>query len=184
MSFYRHENLPSSFSRFLKLPVDQRPKLLEDLEREADYLVEAVCFCLMPNHYHLIVKQLKDGGIETFTRKFQDSHAKYYNIRHERTGPLFENRFKAVLVEDRNQLIHLSRYIHLNPHTSFVVRKKEDLLTYPWSSFPEYLGLTKGFCNPEIMMQEFGSPKQYQDFVFNRADYQRTLEEIKHLTIE
>lgn len=184
VSFYRHKDPPFPFSRFLKLPADEQMRLLKGLEKQSNYLVEVVCFCLMPNHYHFVLKQLKDSGIETFTRRFQNSYAKYYNIKHKRAGPLFENRFRAVLVEDRNQLIHLSRYIHLNPYASFLVKKRKNLLTYPWSSLPQYLGFAKGFCSPKVVIQEFGNPNHYQEFVLNRADYQRRLEEIKHLTLE
>lgn len=184
LPYYRNKTTPLPFSKFLRLPYPEQMQLLKKLDTQKDHLIEVVCFCLMPNHYHLLLRQTKNGGIETFIRIFQDSYAKYFNTRYERSGPLFESRFKAVLVENEEQLIHLSRYIHLNPYTSAIVRKKKALLTYPWSSLPEYLGHTKGFCNPGTVISMFKSPNRYKQFVLDRADYQRKLEEIKHLIFE
>jgi len=77
-------------------------------------LVNVMAFCLMPNHFHLLLEQLVDGGIQKFMHKVGMGHAKYFNKRYERTGRLFESNFKAVLVENDSQLWHLPRYIHLN----------------------------------------------------------------------
>ena len=138
----------------------------------------------MPNHFHLLLKQIKRKGISSFISNFQNSYAKYFNARHQRTGSLFQNPFKAVLVEDEGQLLHLSRYIHLNPYSSLVVKKKNDVLNYPWSSFIQYKNQKNSFCQPEVVLDKFDSLKDYEKFVLDRADYQKTLEEIKHLTCE
>lgn len=184
LSYYRNKTTPLPFSKFLRLPYPEQMQLLKKLDAQRDYPTEIVCFCLMPNHYHLLLRQTENGGVETFIRIFQDSYAKYFNTRYERNGPLFGSRFKAVLVENKEQLIHLSRYVHLNPYTSAIVRKKKELLTYPWSSLPEYLGHAKGFCSPGTVISTFESPIHYQQFVLDRADYQRKLEEIRHFILE
>lgn len=184
LSYYRYRNAPLPFSRFLKRPFEERLKILKALEEKGDLLVEIICFCLMPNHYHLLLKQAQEKGIMIFARNFQLSFAKYFNIKNERLGPLFESRFKAVRVEDENQLLHLSRYIHINPYTSFVISKKEELLTYPWSSLGEYLGGKKVLCSPEVILKNFKNPEDYGRFILDRADYQRKLDEISHLVFE
>jgi hypothetical protein len=88
----------------------------------------------MPNHFHLLVKQSQRNGIPEFMQKVQDSFAKYKNTRYKRTGGLYEGPFRAMRVKTENQLLHLSRYIHLNPHTSRVVPSLKELHDYPWTS--------------------------------------------------
>ena len=135
LNYYRFKNLPFPFSQLMRLNKGQREDVLRELEKSKGELIEIICFCLMPNHFHLLLKQLQDKGIMRFLRNFQDSYAKYFNIKHQRSGSLFQGRFKAVLIEDDAQLLHLSRYIHLNPYSSFIVRNKKSLSNYSWSSF-------------------------------------------------
>lgn len=145
-------------------------------------IVEIIVFCFMPNHFHFLVKQSIDGGITEFISKLSNSYTKYFNIKHKRVGPLLQGEFKSVLVESDEQLLHLSRYIHLNPLVSGLVK---DLGNYPWSSYPEYIGLSaQKICAKEIILNQFKSPKDYQRFVLDQADYGRELEIIKHQLIE
>lgn len=158
---------------------------MDSLHKINDKLVDIICFCLMPNHFHLLLNQLKDNGISKFMANLQNSFTRYFNTKHERIGHLLQGQFKAVLIEDDNQLLHVSRYIHLNPYSSYVVKDLESLEQYLWSSFPEYLGkVAAEICNKEIILSQFKDKKDYKKFVFDQADYQRRLEEIKHLVIE
>ena len=116
---------------------------------------------------------------------FQNSYTRYFNTSHRGIGPLLQGQFKAVRIEDDKQLLHLSRYIHLNPYTSFIVRDLEDLFEYPWSSFPEYLSkIETGICNKEHILSQFSSSDAYKSFVLDQANYQRELGKIKHLSLE
>lgn len=72
----------------------------------------------MPNHFHLLIKQTEQNGISEFVGKFSNSYTKYYNTKHNRVGALLQGQLKAVLIESGEQLIHVSRYIHLNPTSS------------------------------------------------------------------
>lgn len=184
LNYYHFKERPFPYSEFIKKRDDIRNKILKNSKTASKKLVEVICFCLMPNHFHLILKQLSNHGIMNFIRYFQNSYAKYYNIKYERFGSLFQNPFKAVLIEDDSQLLHLSRYIHLNPYSSFIIKKKKDIILYPESSLSEYLKKSDGFCRPGIVLDQFGSAKEYLKFVLDRADYQRSLEEIKHLVQE
>lgn len=143
-------------------------------------VVEIICYCLMPNHFHLMIRQVGEGGITEFISKLSNSYTKYYNIRHHRVGPLLQGEFKAVLVETDEQLLHLSRYIHLNPLVSFIVNVLDQ---YRWSSYHEFLS-GEGFCRKDLILRLFNSPADYQSFVLNQADYGRELERIKHKIIE
>lgn len=116
---------------------------------------------------------------------FQNSYTRFFTTKHHGIGPILQGQFKAVRVEDDNQLLHLSRYIHLNPYASFVVKELKDLIVYPWSSFPEYLGKTNTtICDKNIVLSHFKDAKDYRQFVFDQADYQRSLNQIKHLRLE
>ena len=140
----------------------------------------------MPNHFHLLLKQIIDGGISKFMSNFTNRYTRYLNTKNDRNGPIFQGRFKAIRIETDEQLLHVCRYIHLNPYTSYVVKTFSNLEKYPYSSFPEYLGKTKReFCNKELILHHFNKDrKDYKKFVFNQANYQRELNKIKHLTLE
>lgn len=145
-------------------------------------LVTILAYCLMPNHFHFVLKQEKDNGIRIFIQKLINSYSHFYNLKNKRKGPLFEGVFKAVRVETEEQLLHLSRYIHLNPVSSFLVEHPKD---YQYSSFSSYMGKDNPFeIDTTIIMSGFSSPKKYEEFVLSRKDYQRKLEEIKHLLKE
>lgn len=149
-------------------PVVMRNRIFERKEKKreiyirptyANYkrkkLVDVLAFCLMPNHYHLVVRQLIDGGISSFMRKLGDSYVKYFNDKHKRTGmgSLFQGKFKSRLVEDNNQLINLITYVHINPvginnsdwknsGIKNVAFAKKFLNNYRWSSYFDYIGET------------------------------------------
>lgn len=184
MRFYI-ANQPVKLSRFFSLSNLERQKLLEKIEKEDNSLVKLICFCLMPNHFHFLLRQTKNFGISKFMSNFQNSYTRYFNTRYEKIGPIFQGQFKAVRVEDDKQLIHLSRYIHLNPYSSFIVKNLNKLVDYPWSSFPEYLSdVNNEICDKEVILSSFQDKNKYKMFVFDNADYQRTLEGIKHLALE
>ncbi|MFC1726953.1 transposase [Patescibacteria group bacterium] len=185
INFYRYFPLPVRLSQFLDYSIKEKENILNDLASSMKDQVSILSFCLMPNHYHILARQIKDNGISNFLRLVQNSYTKYFNIKKERIGPLFQGPFKVVRVETDEQLIHLSRYIHLNPYSSYVVKSIEDLVKYPWSSFTNYLGKNSHqFVNKRFVLGMFKSKREYQNFVFNQADYQRQFEIIKHLAWE
>jgi putative transposase len=73
--------------------------------------VTVIAYCLMPNHFHLVLRQNEDGGISQYLADFQNSYTKYFDLKHRRSGAIFNRQFKAVLIESENQLLHLTRYI-------------------------------------------------------------------------
>lgn len=144
-------------------------------------IVEIICYCFMPNHFHLMLKQIKEGGISEFMRKIGNSYAKYFNTRHSRIGPLFQGEFKAVLVESDEQLAHLSRYIHLNPYVAYLCKSLDN---YEWSSYREYSEEIEGVCFKEPVLDQFKSSSEYEQFVLNRSAYAIELELIKHQLVD
>lgn len=181
IKFYRFANPPIRLSQFLRLEDQRRNDMLQILESK-DRLIEILCYCFMPNHFHFLVKQKKDNGIAKFLSNFQNSYTRYFNVKHQRDGALFLDQFKAVRIETDEQLLHVSRYIHLNPYTGYIIKLPAVLETYQWSSFPDYIKNTNTFIERNVVLEFFRGVDRYKQFIFDQADYQRTLKEIEHLT--
>lgn len=115
-------------SRFKKL-TPQLKKDYSDMVIRDKPLVEIYASALMPNHYHFLLKQVQDKGIVKFISNFQNSFAKAFNLKNDRNGALFQNAFKAKRIGNDEQFIHVSRYVHLNPVTAYLIEFK-DLVTY------------------------------------------------------
>lgn len=155
-----------------------RKAISEEKNAKREKLVEMLCFCLMPNHFHFIIKQIKEGGISLFMQKLCTSYAQYFNLKNERSGVLFQGRFKAKLIKTDAQMMHLSRYIHvLNPGelTESKIREgiiknpaglKEFLLNYKWSSYQDYLGQKNysSLINKDLISGYFGGVKEFEKF--------------------
>lgn len=139
----------------------------------------------MPNHFHLLVRQVMNNGISQFVGNATNSYTRYFNTKRRRTGPIFEGKFKSVRIETEKQLLHVSRYIHLNPYTGYVVKTLDDLESYQYSSFSEYITPSSlDLFERDAILSSFRSANAYKKFVFDQADYQRTLNRIRHLTLE
>jgi len=184
--FYQNIKTPLRYSFFIRLTKDRRLEILEKLRKEKNFFVDIIAYCFMPNHIHLLLKQLKDLGISAYMSNLCNSYTRYFNTKKKRTGPIFQGKFNAVRIETDDQLLHVQRYIHLNPYSSYVVKNLRELESYPYSSLPEYLGLTREeHCSKEMVLGgHFKDIKAYKEFLFNQADYQRSLERIKHLIFE
>lgn len=184
LDFYRFQKPPLRLSKVLLLKSDERENFFLKLKKEAKILIEIITYCLMPNHFHFLLKQKVENGLAKFLSNFTNSYTRYFDSKHERIGPLFQGTFKAVHIGTDEQLLHVSRYIHLNPVSSFVI-KDEKLDSYPWSSLPEFLGEEgKGICNKEIVLSQFSSKEKYRRFIHDQIDYAQKLEKIKHLLLE
>lgn len=185
LDYYRFLNTPASFSQVMKLTQEVREQVLAGLKKENKVHVELLAFCLMPNHFHLLLKQLTEKGISNFLSNLQNGYAKYLNIKNSRVGPLFQSMFKAVRIDTDEQLMHVSRYIHLNPSTGYLV-EPQDLLEYKWFSLGSYLnhGKVYPFVQTELVLGLFKNRQSYHQFILDQADYQRELNKIKHLALE
>lgn len=183
IKFYLHGNLPIRFSHYRRLPKEQKDQMTKTIENSPK-AVEILTFCLMSNHVHFLLRSLTEKGIIQFMSNFQNSYAKYFNIKTERTGTLFQPMFQAIRIESDEQLIHVNRYIHLNPITAYIVKTFADLEKYPWSSYPHYLDKSPSFVNKEPILNFFKDISTYKQFIADQVDYQRQLNQIKHLVLE
>ena len=181
--FYRFISPPIKLSQYLRLNSQEQNGILVQLEKNKA-LVEILCYCFMPNHFHFLLRQKKESGIAKFMSNFQNSYTRYFNIRQQRNGPLFLGQFKAIRIETEEQLFHLTRYIHLNPYSSYLVKNLGKLKEYLWSSFPEFLERKEGFCEKKLLLNQFKNKENFEKFILSHADYQRDLEKIKHLILE
>ncbi len=182
--YYQIKDPLYKFNYFVKTKVKE-----EDFDKyfslylsNKEKLVQIIAYCIMSTHFHLILKQLKEGGISIFIGNVLNSYSRYFNTKHKRRGPLWEGKFKNLLVKTDEQLLHLTRYIHLNPTSAGLVNKPEEWL---YSSYLEYLDKVKEInriCYYEDLIDI--SAFSYKNFVEDRISYQRELEKIKHLILE
>lgn len=173
--YYQFTGPKPSFSKFAKSDLNS---FKPDPEKK---LIDILCYCLMPNHFHFLVKQLKDNGISIFLSQISNSYTKYFNTKYTRVGALLQGVFKAVRIETDEQLVHTSRYIHLNPVVSGLVKLPED---YSWSSYYQYISGQPGTFAIKEILNFFTSPQKYQEFVEAQIDYGTTLEILKHRAID
>ena len=163
-----------------------------------DKMVEVLAFCIMPNHLHLLVRQLVEGGITKFMKKLNGGYGGYFNRKYERKGYVFQNRFVAVHIKDEDQLKVVFVYIHTNPISLIEPKWKEIGIKNPnkviefleneyrWSSYFDYLG-KKNF--PSVTERDFilkimGGEKGCKEFVENWIRYKGEIREFSELALE
>lgn len=138
-------------------------------------LVEILSFCLMPNHYHLLLRSFINGGVIKFLSKLGSGYAKYFNIKYKRAGPLYQSRFKSIPVINESHFIHIPYYIHCNPLDLITPEWREKkisnpkkaiefLNSYRWSSHLDFCGKHNfpSVTNRNFLLEVFGSEKKYQ----------------------
>lgn len=168
---------PADFEKFLRL--FERYLSLQERKNSVgvsfpNYFnkVELVAFCLMSNHFHLLVYQHQQRTMAQFMRSLLTSYSMYFNKKYKRTGPLFESRYKASLISDDAYLTHITRYIHLNP------RQWE---RYEYSSLPYYLQqISDDWIRPERITEQFATPHEYHTFLHDYAQHKELLDILKH----
>lgn len=167
--------------------------------KRRDLLVEILCFALMPNHFHFLLRQLVDGGISLFMKKL-GGYSLYFNQKHNRTGHLLQGRFKAVHIETDAQLMTVTNYIHLNRLELIEPKWKEKISNSKkarrflesdrFSSYLDYIG-EKNF--PSVTKREFlaeiiGEPKQFKKFteekIFDQIKLNKLFSDISNLALE
>ncbi len=160
------------------------------------FIVEILAFCLMPNHFHLLLSQKMEGGITKFMLKLGTGYTNYFNEKYERVGSLFQGTYKLAHVKTDAHFIHLPYYIHLNPLDIKMPEWREGglkdpkkaldyLENYRWSSFLDYIG-KKNFpsvTQREFLLKFFNGPMAYKKGMA-RWIKEANLESISHLTLE
>lgn len=127
--------------------------------------VELVAFCIMPNHFHLIIKELEEGGITAYMQRVLNSYSKYYNKKYDKSGHIFQGPYHYVPIQDDRQMKYLSTYIHRNPREmGRWLRKEED---YRWSSYQDFVLNNRwgSLIVPDAILGGFKDQDEYKHFV-------------------
>lgn len=168
-----------------------------EIAQSGEKLVDVLCYAIMPNHYHILLKEKVENGITNFVHKCNISVAKYINTKTERRGPLFESLFKSKHIPKNDYLLHLSLYIHLNP-LDFLIGKqwrehriknwgqiRNKLINYPYSSLKIFLDTNyenKIISGTKIITEQFNDAKEYESFL--REWSEKALDTINDFTID
>lgn len=148
------------------------------LEREKQNpLIQLLSFDLQPNHFHLLARQLIDGGISKFMHDVSTAYTTFFNTKNDRSGSLFQSTFKSVHITSDEHLLYVMRYIHINSVAANLVSKPEDWF---WSSHLDYLGIRKPpLIDTQEILSYFPSRDAYQKYVNDQIDYAKHLTQIK-----
>jgi len=147
----------------------------------ADPIIGITAYCLNPNHFHLIAKQLKEKGIERFMQRLGTSYTKYFNIKNNRSGSLFQGTFKATHINSNSLLLYLSAYVNCNSEVHGIAKAEK----YRWCSFPEYISKRNfGLCEKNIILDQFRNQKEYQNFAEENAKEMKEKKEFDKMLLE
>lgn len=167
----RDRFLLSMFAFNSQQPVGSLRQLKKDSGRTAvnvatkigsDRLVEIICYCLNPNHFHLVLRQIAEGGISEFMKRLSGGYTWYFNKKHKRSGSLFQGKFKSSFIGNNKYLLHVSVYVNLNfrvhnysGRTAVIIR----------SSWDEYVRkVSREYCNKELILGQFRNVQEYEKF--------------------
>lgn len=182
LRYYIFVSPPMRLSRYLRLGTLFKQKL--DTGVWGEKLVTIICYCVMPNHFHMVLKQEADNGISKYIGLVLNSYTRYFNTKNKRVGQLFLDQFKNVLIDNDNQLLHVVRYVFLNPYSSGLLKKIEEIEKYKYSSFQGILSGYDPTCKAENFSSHFGSKNSLRKFVLDNSDYQKSLKRIRSLVVE
>jgi putative transposase len=139
-------------------------------EASTDSYIEIIAYCINPNHFHLIMKQLKKDGISLFMHKLGTGYSMYFNNKHKHSGVVFQGVFKAKHIDTNEYLLHLSAYVNCNSEVHGICKAEN----YKWCSFPDYIKKRPGnllgkSLNKGIVIDQFRSVKEYEKFAKIKA---------------
>ena len=136
------------------------------------YAVTVIAYCLMPNHYHFLLRQESDLPLSKFIGVLFNAYAQAVNKQQTRSGSLFEGRFQHRRIDREEYLTHLCRYVHLNPVKARLVQRPED---WPYSNYQDWIGLRAGTLMNRLFIQDhFLSGEAYRQFVADWRDVERS----------
>lgn len=184
LNYYRHVYTPIRYSRYKASSQQRKNEINIQFQIDTECLSDILAYCIMPTHYHLLLKQKTNSGISKYIGITQNAYTRYFNTKYHRKGHIFIHEFHAVLIKTEEQLKHVMRYIHLNPYSSRLLKNKEEVLTYPWSSIGSYIKNVKSAnvqIETNLLMSCFQHNKErLKLFLMDHADYQQRLEYCKH----
>jgi len=141
--------------------------------------VAMIAYCLMPNHYHFLLRQDDDTSLSVFMHSVFGSYTKAFNKKYQRTGTLFEDRFKSILIDSEEYLTHLCRYIHRNP----IDGKKplvDEISQWPFSNYLDWIGArNRNLVDRDFIQEHFTWVETYKDFVFEYEPDEKVVKKLE-----
>lgn len=141
-------------------------------------LVNFICYCLNPNHYHFILEQAIDNGIEKFMHRLGTGYTMFFNSKYDRSGSLFQGRYKAVYINSDEYFLHLIVYINLNDRAHGLGGSASK------SSWEEYINNQNGFCKKDVVLRQFKNSAEYKKFAEDSLKYIKEQKEMKVFLLE
>ncbi|MDR0591110.1 MAG: transposase [Candidatus Nomurabacteria bacterium] len=174
MDIFLEEEDFSYFEKLLARSLSRKPVQDKYGRLYSNYFdaIQIHAYCLMPNHYHLLILQKNKGEIEKFMRSLNVAYSMYFNKKYKRVGPIFESRYKAVLITEDEQLRHVSRYIHLNP---------VGYRLWDHSSYSDHVYEARDWVTTDFILGMFASKQKYLDFVDDYEDVKRQNDRYKRV---
>lgn len=176
LNYYNDLKVTLSLSVFLR----KNSLYTNLLSPKENIIAKIISYCIMPDHYHLLVKVIHANKFSKLINNVENSFSRYFNIKNNRKGPLWQSRFKSVIIESNEHLLHVSRYIHLNPTTKYLVNKPEE---WDLSSYKDLIS-NKKYLKEYVREISIDSCLDYKKFVENNIDYQRKLKHIRKLILD
>jgi len=174
IDYYNNQLNQLSLSKYLVANKPGKYKNDNVLIDKEENKIKILVYCLMPDHYHLLFKVKQENLISKYLGNIENSYTRFFNNKFKRKGPLWQSVFKAVMIKTNWQLLHVSRYIHLNPTTASLVQKPED---WKFSSYKKFIEDDKNIPR-EISISK---NKTYRQFVEDQVEYQKKLKQIRKL---
>jgi putative transposase len=176
LDYYNNTKVKERFSYAIKFKRYSYKNIFFQQENPS---IKLISYCVMPDHYHLLIKIISENHLSKLISTIENSFTRYFNLKFKRKGPLWQSRFKSVYIESNEHLLHVSRYIHLNPTTSYLKNRPED---WPFSSYRKFIE-DKRFLS-QMKEISIDDNLQYKQFVENNLDYQRNLKHIRKMLLE
>ena len=157
--------------------------LLQLLKKNLNrYTISIVAYCLLPNHYHFLLKPERDDNLHLFMKSLFGSYSQAINKQQDRQGPLFQGRFRSIWVDEEGYLVHLARYIHLNPFTAGLADTPQ---AWPYSNYLDVIGQRAGILKDTTLVPEhFQSGNAYRQFIKDYMDHGQAIEGLERYLLE
>jgi len=194
--FNNMDSVNTTFYAFKRKYNDVGRRKIEKERKPRKMLVDILAFCLIQNHYHLLLTPRVQNGVALFIKKLNGGYAKYFNAKYERSGALFQGKYKRIIVKNEAHFIHLPYYIHLNPldlvapewrerKINNLAKAMKFLNSYRWSSYLDYTG-EKNFpsvTQRDFLLEFFGGHEQYKRGIIEWLK-ELSLEDVRDFMLE
>lgn len=145
VNYYRYKNHSLPYSQFVRLGNLGQIEYVKEHFRVKNEQVKLLSYCLIPNHYHLLLMQKRKNGIVDFIGRLINSYTKYYNTKYRRNGSIVLQPFRSKYLETKHKMFYVSRYIHLNPIKHGLSSNLQECIRYKYSSMSHYIRINRQF---------------------------------------